>query len=66
MIVSALAGVATLALVAARGRYELARYSAALAVAAVIAGWALAQRPVLLPGPDRRSRPPRRTTRSSP
>jgi len=49
VILSALGGVATLALVAAR-RYELARYSAALAVAAVIAGWALAQQPVLLKG----------------
>jgi cytochrome d ubiquinol oxidase subunit II len=49
VIVSALAGVATLALVFAR-LYELARYGAALAVAAVIAAWALAQRPVLLKG----------------
>jgi cytochrome d ubiquinol oxidase subunit II len=49
VIVSALAGLATLALVFAR-LYELARYSAALAVAAVIAGWALAQNPVLLKG----------------
>ncbi|HWG08960.1 MAG TPA: cytochrome d ubiquinol oxidase subunit II [Solirubrobacteraceae bacterium] len=49
VIVSALAGLATLALVFAR-LYEIARYSAALAVAAVIAGWALAQRPVLLKG----------------
>jgi cytochrome d ubiquinol oxidase subunit II len=49
VIVSALAGLTTLALVFAR-LYELARYSAALAVAAVIAGWALAQRPVLLKG----------------
>jgi len=49
VIVSALAGLATLTLVFAR-LYELARYSAALAVAAVIAGWALAQRPVLLKG----------------
>jgi cytochrome bd ubiquinol oxidase subunit II len=48
-IVSALAGLATLLLVA-RERFEPARYSAALAVAAVIAGWALAQRPVLLKG----------------
>ncbi len=48
-IVSALAGLATLGLVAAR-RFEPARYSAALAVAAVIAGWALAQQPVLLKG----------------
>jgi cytochrome d ubiquinol oxidase subunit II len=49
VILSALAGFATLALVA-RERFEPARYSAALAVAAVIAGWALAQRPVLLKG----------------
>lgn len=49
LIVSALAGVAALALVWG-GRYEPARYAAALAVAAIIAGWALAQQPVLLPG----------------
>ncbi|HEX3910988.1 MAG TPA: cytochrome d ubiquinol oxidase subunit II [Solirubrobacteraceae bacterium] len=49
VILSALAGLLTLALVAAN-RFEPARYSAALAVAAVIAGWALAQRPVLLKG----------------
>jgi cytochrome d ubiquinol oxidase subunit II len=49
VIVSALAGLATLALVFVR-RFELARYSAALAVAGIIAGWALAQRPLLLPG----------------
>jgi cytochrome bd ubiquinol oxidase subunit II len=49
VIVSALAGVATLALVRA-GRYEPARVSSALAVAAIIAGWGLAQRPDLLPG----------------
>ncbi|HEX5224136.1 MAG TPA: cytochrome d ubiquinol oxidase subunit II, partial [Solirubrobacteraceae bacterium] len=48
-IVSALAGAATLELVRRR-RYEAARFSAALAVAAVIAGWALAQSPALLPG----------------
>jgi cytochrome bd ubiquinol oxidase subunit II len=48
VIVSAMAGVATLALVWAR-RFVLARYSAALAVAAIIAGWALAQQPLLLP-----------------
>jgi cytochrome bd ubiquinol oxidase subunit II len=45
--VSALAGLATLELVR-RSRFELARYGAALAVAAVLAGWALAQRPLLL------------------
>jgi cytochrome d ubiquinol oxidase subunit II len=49
LVVSALAGGATLALVWVR-RYEPARYSAALAVAAIIAGWALAQNPELLPG----------------
>lgn len=49
LIVSGLAGVGTLALVWMR-RYEAARYSAALAVAAVVAGWALAQSPELLPG----------------
>jgi cytochrome d ubiquinol oxidase subunit II len=49
VIVSALAGLATLALVAA-SRFELARFSAALAVAAIVAGWALAQRPLLLKG----------------
>ncbi len=47
--VSAAAGIATLALVW-RERYETARYSAVVAVAAVIAGWALAQSPYLLPG----------------
>ena len=31
-------------------RFEAARYTAALAVAAIIAGWALAQQPLLLPG----------------
>lgn len=49
LIVSALGGIATLALVTTH-RYEPARYSAAVAVAAVIAGWALAQSPELLPG----------------
>jgi cytochrome d ubiquinol oxidase subunit II len=49
LAVSVAAGAATLALVAAR-RYEPSRYSAALAVAAILAGWALAQAPLLLPG----------------
>jgi cytochrome d ubiquinol oxidase subunit II len=49
LIVSVIAGVSTFALVWWR-RYELARYTAALAVAAIIAGWALAQQPVFLPG----------------
>jgi cytochrome bd ubiquinol oxidase subunit II len=47
--VSAVCGIATLGLVAAR-RYGLARVSAGGAVAAVTAGWALAQSPYLLPG----------------
>jgi cytochrome bd ubiquinol oxidase subunit II len=49
IVVSALAGVATLALVWT-GRFEPARGTAAVAVAAVIAGWVLANRPDLLPG----------------
>jgi cytochrome bd ubiquinol oxidase subunit II len=49
LVISGAAGLATLALVARR-RYEPSRYTAALAVAAIIAGWALAQAPVLLPG----------------
>jgi cytochrome d ubiquinol oxidase subunit II len=49
LIVSMVAGIATLGLVWRR-HYEPARYSAAVAVAAIIAGWALAQSPVLLPG----------------
>ena len=49
LIVSVVAGGAALWLVHNR-RYEPARYSAALAVAAVIAGWGLGQAPDLLPG----------------
>jgi cytochrome d ubiquinol oxidase subunit II len=49
MIASVLAGAATLGLVWGR-RFEAARYSAAVAVAAVIGGWALARYPTLLPG----------------
>jgi cytochrome d ubiquinol oxidase subunit II len=49
LIASVLAGAATLGLVWER-HFEAARYSAALAVAAVIAGWALARYPTLLPG----------------
>ncbi len=49
LIVSGAAGLGTLALVWRR-HYEPARYSAAVAVAAVVAGWAIAQQPVLLPG----------------
>jgi cytochrome d ubiquinol oxidase subunit II len=49
LVVSLLAGTATMALVYRR-RFEAARYSAALAVAAVVAGWAFARYPTLLPG----------------
>ena len=49
VVVSALAGVVTMVLVFAR-RFGPARASAALAVAAVIAGWAAAQSPFVLPG----------------
>ena len=45
---SALAGLVTLALEWTE-RFELARFSAALAVAAIVAGWAAAQEPYLLP-----------------
>jgi cytochrome d ubiquinol oxidase subunit II len=48
VVVSGLAGAATLALVAGE-RYGLARWSSAVAVAAITAGWALAQSPYLLP-----------------
>ena len=46
---SAAGGLLTLALVQ-RSHFEAARYGASAAVAAVVAGWALAQRPELLPG----------------
>ncbi len=49
LIVSLVAGAGTLALVL-RNRFELARYCGALAVAAIIAAWALAQQPIFLPG----------------
>jgi cytochrome bd ubiquinol oxidase subunit II len=49
VLVSALAGVVTMVLVW-RGSFGAARASAALAVAAVIAGWAAAQEPRVLPG----------------
>jgi cytochrome bd ubiquinol oxidase subunit II len=49
LIVSVAAGMIALSLVWAR-RYEPARYVAALAVAAIIAGWAIAQEPIILPG----------------
>jgi cytochrome d ubiquinol oxidase subunit II len=49
VIVSGVAGVMALVLVA-RARFAFARYASALAVAAIVAGWALAQQPMLLPG----------------
>ena len=49
VIVSFLAGVTTLALVWRR-RFDTARFGAAVAVASIIAGWALARWPTILPG----------------
>jgi cytochrome d ubiquinol oxidase subunit II len=49
VVVSALAGAGAFGLVAMR-RFAPARMVSAVAVAAVVAGWALAQRPELLPG----------------
>ncbi len=49
VVVSATAGALTLALVRSR-RYDTARVSAALAVAAIVAGWGIAQSPDILPG----------------
>jgi cytochrome d ubiquinol oxidase subunit II len=48
-LLSIVAGTATVGLVW-RGRFEAARLSASVAVAAIIGGWALAQRPVFLKG----------------
>jgi cytochrome d ubiquinol oxidase subunit II len=48
VIVSGLAGLTTLALVYRRS-YQPARFSAALAVAAITAGWALSRWPTILP-----------------
>lgn len=49
LIVSGVSGLLAVALVG-RSRFEPARYVAALAVAAIVAGWALAQQPTFLPG----------------
>ncbi|MCA1682577.1 MAG: hypothetical protein LC685_01025 [Actinobacteria bacterium] len=49
MILSVLSGLLIVGLVWTR-RFELARYGVALPIAAVIAGWALARYPTLLPG----------------
>jgi cytochrome bd ubiquinol oxidase subunit II len=48
LILSVLAGICALVLVWT-GRFGAAQYTAAVAVAAIIAGWALAQQPVFLP-----------------
>lgn len=50
VLVSAASGVATLAAMWRVRPLELARATAALAVAAIVFGWALAQRPWFLPG----------------
>jgi cytochrome d ubiquinol oxidase subunit II len=50
VIVSALAGLGTMALVWTQ-RYGLARVTAAVAVAAIVVGWVVAQKPYILP-PD--------------
>ena len=49
LLASGAAGVTALALVAKR-RYGAARIAAATAVAAIVAGWGLAQQPEILPG----------------
>jgi len=49
LLASAAAGAATMLLVARR-RLEPARWTAAVAVGAIVAGWALAQQPRILPG----------------
>jgi cytochrome d ubiquinol oxidase subunit II len=49
LILSVVVGTVTMGLNAAR-RFELARYTAALAVALVVADWAFARWPTLLPG----------------
>jgi cytochrome d ubiquinol oxidase subunit II len=53
VLVSGVAGIAAIGLVYRR-LFEPARYVAALAIAAVLAGWALAQWPRILPGLDLR------------
>jgi cytochrome d ubiquinol oxidase subunit II len=49
LVVAAVSGLAAIALVYS-GRFELARICAAVAVTAGVAGWAVAQRPYMLPG----------------
>src|SRR5258708_11524557 len=49
VVISGVAGITSLGLTWMR-RYGAARASAALAVAAILSGWAAAQRPYVLPG----------------
>jgi cytochrome d ubiquinol oxidase subunit II len=49
VIVSIVAGLVTFSLLSLR-RYEAARYCSSIAVAAVVAGWAFAQSPIILSG----------------
>jgi cytochrome d ubiquinol oxidase subunit II len=49
VIASGLAGVVTFGLVW-QSRFEIARYTAAVAVGTILVGWAVAQRPDFLPG----------------
>jgi cytochrome bd ubiquinol oxidase subunit II len=49
VVVSALVGIATIGLIWT-SRFELARYTSAVAVGAVVVGWVVAQRPDFLPG----------------
>jgi cytochrome bd ubiquinol oxidase subunit II len=49
VLASAVAGVATLVL-ELQSRFEWARYTVAVAAGTIVAGWALAQRPEILPG----------------
>ena len=49
VIVSVLAGIATVVLLW-QHRHEVARYTSAVAVTGIVAGWALAQSPRVLPG----------------
>src|SRR4051812_6890492 len=49
LIVSSVAGLATLIDVYSR-RFEVARYSAAVAVGSIVASWAIARWPLILPG----------------
>jgi len=49
VIASLVAGTVTVVLLLNR-RFEIARYTSSVAVGAMVAGWALAQNPVILPG----------------